>query len=348
MRKKTNKVLIIRLSAMGDVAMVRPVAAEFCEKNPDLEIYLLTRKAFAPFFADIPGLHLLHPDFRQKHKGFYGLFCLFREIKRTLSPSLILDLHDVLRTKILRFLFRLSGIPSYKIDKGRKEKKQLIQSAGEYSKPLKHTTRRYADVFARAGFPLKLEKGKYILPTNMEAEEARFLSKTETNIGIAPFARHLSKQIPEGLLREIITELSKRKCKILIFGGGQEEQQIADKLTEEFARAESVIGQLALPRELALIAHLDAMITADSANMHMAALVNTKIISIWGATHPFAGFTPFISDEKLYIFQNNNLSYRPLSIYGNTSCTPEQIREMYDLPADQIADACLQEDAQVL
>ena len=52
----------------------------------------------------------------------------------------------------------------------------------------------------------------------------------------------------------------------------------------------SMIGKLNMRTELNLMSHLDVMLSMDSANMHLASLVNIPVVSIWGATHPYAGF----------------------------------------------------------
>jgi ADP-heptose:LPS heptosyltransferase len=63
---------------------------------------------------------------------------------------------------------------------------------------------------------------------------------------------------------------------------------------------------------------MDLMVSMDSANMHLASLVNTPVISIWGATHPYAGFYGFNQDESNAI--QIDLPCRPCSIFGNKPC----------------------------
>jgi len=120
-------ILVIRLSAMGDVAMSVPVVKAYSQQYPDSKIFLLTRNLFNPFFDGIDNLTLINPDLKGVHKGIGGLYRLFNKIKKEVDPGLVLDLHDVLRSKILRTFFRLSGVKTYVIDKGRKEKKLLVR-----------------------------------------------------------------------------------------------------------------------------------------------------------------------------------------------------------------------------
>ena len=103
------RLLVIRTSAMGDVALTTPVLRGMREQYPEIELVLLTRPAFKPFFSSIDGLELFFPDLKNRHKGFPGLIRLFKDISRQSKIDYVIDLHDVLRSKILRFFFRLSG-----------------------------------------------------------------------------------------------------------------------------------------------------------------------------------------------------------------------------------------------
>ena len=117
------RLLVIRTSAMGDVALTTPVLAGMRQQYPDIEIVLLTRPAFKSFFSSISGLHFFFPELKKRHKGFPGLIRLYKDITKQGKIDYVIDLHDVLRSKTLRSIFSLSGIPAAVIDKGRSEKK---------------------------------------------------------------------------------------------------------------------------------------------------------------------------------------------------------------------------------
>ena len=119
MLKTPKHILVIRLSAMGDVAMSVPVLRAFKQQYPQTKITALTRSHFSPFFRDLPNVSVFPVDLNGKHKGIFGLFKLSKELKK-LNIDAVADLHNVLRTKILKlFFFRIRFI---QIDKGRKEK----------------------------------------------------------------------------------------------------------------------------------------------------------------------------------------------------------------------------------
>ncbi len=329
-----KNILVIRLSAMGDVAMSVPVIRAVSEQYPDVRILFLTRKTFNPFFEGIENLILINPDLKGEHKGVAGLFKLFKQIKKQYNPYLVLDIHNVLRTKILRTFFRFSGVKISVIDKGRAEKKALTRRENKILKPLRHSALRYADVFEKAGISLKLDKNHVLKPKISDKLQA-LLSKDKKNIGIAPFAMHLQKQYPLDKSEKLINLLTQKGYRVLIFGGGKKEQQFAENLEQKHENVLSVIGKFKLADEIALISHLDLMVSMDSANMHIAALTGIHILSVWGGTHPFAGFTPFIADEKSHIIQRDDLACRPCSVFGSKACFKNTL-ECFDIEPEKI------------
>lgn len=321
---------------MGDVAMTVPVIKSLSEKYTDAEIFMLTNKLFNPFFKNINNFKLINPDLKGKHKGIIGLFKLYKKIQKEIKPDIVIDLHDVLRSKILRSFFKYSGKKVYRINKGRSEKELLTKNNNKQLVQLKHTSQRYVDVFNNAGFDFEINHNalyvsKLPLPLNFSFSNA----KTK-RIGIAPFAMHKQKEYPLNKMIELIDILDKRNYEIFIFGGGTKEKKQAKNIENKFNNATSLIGKYKLEEEIAIISNLDLMISMDSSNMHIAALTGIKIISIWGATHPFAGFTPIVKKENLIIVQNENLSCRPCSVYGNKKCYKENLECFETISVNQI------------
>lgn len=325
---------------MGDVALSVPIIKSLSVQYPDYELFMITRKTFNPFFSDIKKLTLINPDFKGKHKGIKGLFKLFKEIKEDVKPDIFIDIHNVLRTKILRVLFSLSGIKSYIINKGRKEKKKLCKKSNKKLFQLKHSAQRYIDVFLKAGIKFKINNKTHFPYLKSNANYDFLNNKSSKKIGIAPFAMHEQKQYPIVKMKELISLLNQKSYKIYIFGGGKKEKYTAKTIEAEFENVISLIGKFSLKEEIEIISNLDLMISMDSANMHIAALTGIKIVSIWGATHPFAGFTPFISDDKSFIIQNKNLACRPCSVFGNKKCYKNSLECFETIEAKEIFSVC--------
>jgi ADP-heptose:LPS heptosyltransferase len=315
------RLLIIRTSAMGDVALTTPVLRALREQYPELETVLLTRPSFKPFFFSFEDLTLFFPDLKKRHKGFPGLIRLFRDISDTGKFDLIVDLHDVLRSQILRFLFRLKGVPSYVIDKGRGEKRSVI--TGKRRTKLKHSVERYCDTFARAGFPLTLTKGPWIIPSPEALLKVASITGPggELRIGVAPYAKHDLKKWPEDYMLHLLGMISeKHKANFYLFGGEDETEKLS-AFQKKIAGSYNTAGMLTLGTELALMSRLDFMIAMDSSNMHMAALAGTKVISIWGGTDPMTGFGAWMQPEEYFVsIPVDDLKCRPCTIYGKGEC----------------------------
>ena len=296
-----KKILAYRFSAFGDVAMIVPVLKEFLAQNPDTEIVFVSRKNFADLFDGVERLTFRGVNL-DDYKGFFGLRKLALELKKEFQPDFVADLHNVLRTKILSFFFKKTAT----LDKGRTEKKLLTRKENKVKKPLKPTTERYADVFRKLGFTLKLS---HQLPKN---------SQQKSGIGFAPFAQHAGKMLPIEKSLELVKILSKNHP-IYLFGGGKKEVEILSKWEQEVENVTSLAGKLSLKEELQKISELELMISMDSANMHLASLVGTRVVSVWGATHYFAGFLGYGQSEN-DIVEITDLACRPCSVFGNKPC----------------------------
>jgi ADP-heptose:LPS heptosyltransferase len=313
--------LVIRTSAMGDVALVTPVLKEMEKRFPDVGITMLTRSAFQSFFTQSDNFSVFSPDFKKKHNGIPGLIRLYRDIKRQGRIDYVIDLHDVIRSKILRFLFRLNGTPVTVIDKGRRDKKDII--TGRRKVQLKHTVIRYCDAFAGAGFTLEPSDKQYIIPTTGGSDRTTEILRYSTglNIGIAPFAKHKLKMWPEENMIRLINLISeKQSARFFLFGGKEELRQLAE-FNMKVQGSVNLAGTLSLEEELAVMSRLDFMIAMDSSNMHMAALVGTKVVSIWGGTDPLSGFGAWMQPDEYSIrIPVHELTCRPCTTYGKGDC----------------------------
>ncbi|WP_417888833.1 glycosyltransferase family 9 protein [Xanthomarina gelatinilytica] len=333
----TKHILVIRLSAMGDVAMTVPVLRAFTTQYPEVKLTVLTREFFTPFFRDLENVSVFPADLKGTHKGVLGLYKLSKELKK-LNIDAIADLHNVLRTNILKCFFL--GKPFVQVDKGRADKKALV--TGKTFQQLKTTHERYADVFRKLGFPLDLANPTFPKRVALNPELQKTIGVDTKNwIGMAPFAAHESKMYPLDLMEQVIETLSKTH-KILLFGGGKKEVDILDAYQNKYENVINLAGKLTLDEELDVISNLDVMLSMDSGNAHMAAMLGVKVISIWGVTHPYAGFAPFNQPEDFALLSDREqFPLIPTSIYGNKfpegyqdaagSIAPERVVEKINL-----------------
>ena len=303
---------------MGDVAMSIPVIRALTEKHPECKITVLSKPFFKPLFDKIPQVSFFAAQVNTKHKGILGLFKLYRELKKE-KITHVADFHDVLRSKILRTLFIFNGNPCIWINKGRTEKKALTRTKNKIFKQLKTSHQRYAEVLNKLGFNLDLSNPTLIEKKKL-SEKITLITglKKDTWIGIAPFAAFKGKVYPLQLMEEVIKEMASKGFKIFLFGGGKHEVKILNTIEKTYKNVINLAGQLSFKEELEVISKLDLMVSMDSGNAHLAAMQQVKTITLWGVTHPYAGFAPFHQpDDYCLISDLEKYPKIPCSIYGN-------------------------------
>lgn len=313
-----NHILVIRLSAMGDIAMTVPVLRVFTRTYPNVKLTVLSRRYAKALFEDIPNVYFLEADVKGTHKGL-GLLKLASEAK-DLGIDAVADLHNVIRSKVIRNYLSLAGITTAIIDKGRAEKKLLTSGDARWFKPLESTHQRYADVFAELGYAIDLSTHTFPEKAPLSPRLKNLISPRQIKpIGIAPFAAYKSKAYPFDLMKEVITILNeKNRFQIFLFGGGHQEVLALKALEIEFENVTNTAGQLTFEEELALISNLDLMVSMDSSNGHLAAMFGIPVITLWGVTHPYAGFTPFLQPEdNQLVSDKTKFPLIPTSVYGN-------------------------------
>ena len=319
MSKPTQHIAVFRLSAMGDVAMTVPVIRAFVAQNPNIKITVVSRPFFQPFFDGIENVSFFGVDLNHRHKGFIGLLRLFSDLRK-LNIDAVADLHNVLRSKIVRTLFALSGKKVAATDKGRAEKKALTSLTNKVFAPVKPMVERHVETFKKLGFSVDLTNPKFPEKAILLEDILKITgTKNQNWIGIAPFAQYESKVYPIDLMQQVIDGLTKNKnCKIFLFGGGEKEIQLLNQLQNQHENVLVLAGKIQFKQELEVISNLDLMLSMDSGNAHISAMLGVKVITLWGATHPYAGFKPFNQQDDFCLTSDRDkYPLLPTSIYGN-------------------------------
>lgn len=339
--KIIRNVLISRFSALGDVAMTIPVIYSVCSSNPEIRFVVITKPNAAPLFVNAPENLIVRGVDLKKYSGLIGLWRLFRELKEEFCFDTFVDLHDVLRTKILRIYSRFRGVSVRHIDKGRGEKKALTRRHNKILLPLTSSIDRYKDVFRRfdlfKGDSFSGLFGKQRAVPEVFSEFIASKQQGEKWVAVAPFAMHQGKIYPPELMLQVVKDFAGRdNYKIFLFGAGRQESEILADWQK--LNAEKIVNMAELkkgiPVELALLSHCDVMISMDSANMHMASLVNIPVVSIWGATHPYCGFYGWKQNKENAI--QLDMTCRPCSVFGNKPCVRKDYHCLYGIQPTSI------------
>ena len=310
-KKLPCHIALIRLSAMGDVAMLAHTVRAFQAVYPDVKLTIVTRRLFAPFFNGL-NVDFLFADTKGRHKGVKGIWRLWRDICK-LKVDAVADMHSVMRSSVVRSLCWLSGKKTAVIDKGKIEKWFRVGYNSHNSVPLKHTVVRYCDVLRRMGY-------EFEDPTPAVRKDAPnpMGEKSGVWVGFAPFSAHDGKTYPEDLRVEVVRKMSERYSRVFIHSGGGAEAEFARNMESQYENVIALNGKVDLGGELNLMSHLDCIVSMDSLAMHMASLTATPVVSVWGATHPSLGFLGWGCPSEGIL--QEEMPCRPCSVYGNKPC----------------------------
>ena len=320
--------LVIRTSAMGDVAMLPHALRALKGRYPDLKITVATQPQFKAFFKGL-DVDFLDVDVRGVHHPMRKMWILASEMRRR-GVDAVADVHGVLRSRIFTCAMHLHGISIARIDKGRKEKEQFIETGGRGMAPLRHTVLRYCDVFRSLGFEFDDPA-----PAVRTPHPNPFGEKHGVWLGFAPFSAQPGKTYPEDLSRELVSLLVKECERLFIHSGGGAEAAFAAEMERLYPNVTALFGKVRFDGEIDLIANLDCVVSMDSLVMHLASLVATPVVSVWGATHPSLGFHGYgLSTEGIL---QPDMPSRPCSVFGNRPCRYGDFRCMRGISPEAVA-----------
>lgn len=321
--------------------MTIPAVYSVCRAYPHTRFVMATQQVASSLFVGAPkNLVVIGADLKVRYRGMRGLWRLTEELCRDYGIDAFADLHDVIRTRIIGLFCRMRRIPICRIDKGRGEKRMLTRSRDKRVVRLKTSHERYLDVFRKLGFDFP-EAFTSLFPDG--ADPSLFAGITpakqpgEKWIAVAPFAKHQGKIYPPGLMKVVVDKLASRPAtRIFLFGGGGDEQKTLENWASLYPNVTSMAGKkYGFPKELALLSHSDVMLSMDSANMHLASLVGLPVVSVWGSTHPYCGFTGWHQPHGLEV--QTDLPCRPCSVFGNKLCAREDYACLRGISPETIA-----------
>lgn len=316
-------ILVLRFSALGDVAIASPLIRKYAAENTDVRFTVVSQSFLAPLFDFGMDNVAFHPiDVKSRHATLRGLYRFGREMA-SLQPDVIADIHGVIRTRLIGLF--TPGIPLKRIFKDRKARKSLVRIENKKLTPLKTSMRKYEEVLVRCGL-----KDLHYADNPEPYIAVREKGSVPRRIGIAPFAKHTGKMWPAAYMEKVVSGLSADgRYELLLFGGRGREAEVLEEWASRYPNVESVAGKYTLAKELEVIKGLDLMLCMDSANMHFASVENVPVVSVWGATHPYAGFYGWKQDPANAV--QLDMPCRPCSIYGNKECVREDYACMKDI-----------------
>lgn len=307
---------MLRLSALGDVAILEPVLRQRAAQCADVDFLLAAPPMLQPLFDGIPNLTYIPT----KKASSWRLFSQLRQYK----PTAVADMHGVWRSWGVRALFLFAGVGGCGISKERSRRKRLLRETDKDLTPLTPSWMRYDRVL------------QGVLPELRNQPALRMEIRPALRpkvIGVAPFAQHRGKIYPTEKMERVVALLSEKGARVLLFGG-KGEKAVLEEWSRKYPAVESVAGRYSFEEELRLISQLDVMLSMDSANMHFASCKGVRVVSVWGATHPAAGFYGYGQDPEDAV--QIDLPCRPCSMFGNKPCRYGDYRCLVGISPEEI------------
>lgn len=322
-------VLIVRISALGDVAMTIPAIYSFASQYPSVQIKILTHSRFASVFIGPPSNISFIKYEKERHHGIRGLMRLLKQLNKE-DIDAVADFHNVLRSWLIDIFFLLKGRKVGILRKERMKRRNITGNKNKLSR-CKPFTLRYFDVLERIGFPTKQ------LFTPFGCKDHPYGLTSVRNIGIAPFARYKNKTYPPDKMWQVVDILAKEEdTHIYLFGGKGTEQAVLENWADRHGNVTCVAGSMPIEKEILLIGTLDVILTMDSANMHIASLAGTPVVSVWGSTTPECGFLGWKQLRENCIVAG--FPCQPCTISGSNSCRYGDFHCLTALPPQHLCD----------
>ncbi len=317
-------VLILRFSALGDVAMTLPVIYSVAKANPDVTFTVATRPFFARIFINPPANVSVTGIDPKDYRGVTGTVRLLHRLA-SLRPTAVADIHNMLRTWIIDNFFRARGVKVVMVDKMRQSRKDVLRSGARQIDFIQ----RYCKVFRQLGLNFELTF-RSLIP-----EGAVLPEKVEhPAVGIAPFARYHTKTYPPEMMRRVVEILCHKGVNVYLFGARGDEAATLGSWAAEIDGCVSVAGKYPIEDELVLMSRMDLMVSMDSANQHLASLAGTRILTVWGATTPACGFSPYGDSRDLISVR----PCQPCSVAGTASCPKGNLECLRTISPETLAE----------
>lgn len=314
---KDKTYILLRLSAMGDVAMTLPYVYRLAREYPQSRVCMVTTPFHSRLLTPKPENLEVKPLDTATSGGMIGCIRMALELHRAYPGATVIDLHDVIRTRVIRYTMSMLGHPTHSIRKPRRRRKLLLRRRPQSIVPREVYVPQMTRVYERTLHEAGLEKVQGGWSPRWETERRK---RREEKIGLAPYAKHKAKILPQGRLLELIERLHLAfpTYRIILYGAPGKEREANELLARQYPQYLSGSRAPTLEKELEEIAALKVMISMDSANQHIARWVGTPTVSLWGGTHPAAGFIPWGASEDDCI--GHDMECRPCSIYGEKPC----------------------------
>ncbi len=315
MQKASGKILVIRLSSLGDLVLIMPMLKSLREGLPQAQIHMLCKERYAELFEGNPLLDRL---ITVRRGDLRGLFELRSELARE-SYDTIIDAHNVLRSNVLFHSLRAPR----KLQIHKNEMKKLLLIGGKINlyRRIRTQVEKYLDIIRSMGLDASEKPDRlHIRPEaagRAETELARSVHAGEKIVAFAPGAHWETKTWPKEYFSELISLVSARGLRPVLIGGAEDAALNADLARTAGPAVLDLTGELSIMESAAVLARSAALVTNDSAPLHLAEAVGTPVVAFFGPTVKEFGYFPRLEASRVL---ETSLGCRPCSRNGARPC----------------------------
>ncbi|WP_419800969.1 glycosyltransferase family 9 protein [Mucilaginibacter sp.] len=318
--KKPLKILVIRLSSMGDVIYTTPVVRCLKLQLPGAEIHFLTKPLFKYIYEGNPYLDkllLLHENLNDT----------INEIKAE-NYDYLIDLHNNLRTSIIKFK---TGIPASTLIK-HPIKKWLYLKLRWNLLPGKHIVEQYLGTVLFLGVKNDGQPINYYVKQPYNLAGLLPVSHQKNFVVFIIGATHFTKRMPN----EKVISICKRIDLPVVLLGGKDVEANGDEIASFTGKnIYNACGKISLDQSVFILTKAEKIIGFDTGLTHIAEAFAVPIASVWGSTVPeLVGVWPYQTKNAEVV--GVDLYCRPCSKYGLEKCPLGHFKCMHDISDEQL------------
>lgn len=316
--KSMKKILVIRLSSIGDVVLTSPVVR--CLKNNGFQVHFLIKEKFYPVIQYNPYIDKVH---------FFSNLLHTASVLRQENYDYIVDLQNNWKSRILSILLHC---PAYRFPKLNIRKWLVVYTKRKNLLPAIHIVDRYFKATEKLNV-YNDGKGLDFFINENEVREDIKAYQHQKYVVLVTGGSYYTKQIPVPKIIEILQRFTHHQFVCI---GDKKDGEKLESIQDKYANVINLCGKTNLFESAYLIRQAQCVITTDTGMMHIAAAFHKKIFSIWGNTIPQFGMYPYMSADGSKIIENNKIWCRPCSKLGYSYCPLIHFSCMRDIDVSEI------------
>jgi len=338
---KIRRILVVRMSAIGDIILTTPLLRAVRAKFPQAQIDFLTKSKYRELLEHHPLVHEVVGF--DTSLGFRGLLRLVAGLRKE-KYDLVLDLHSNPRSILVRLF---CGAKMRRRSRKYSLERRLLKWFGiNLMKNAPPVAERYFTALKNFGVKpdgLCAE----IFPSSADLEKAESILSAaglagKALVGLAPGASRFTKIWPAHYFSAAGAKLAQElKAGIVILGGAEDKAAAAEvesRLKAEFpGPVMNLAGALSLLESAAVVRSVTILLSNDTALMHLASAGDTPVVAIFGPTTREMGFFPYC--KKAAVIEKQGLDCRPCSLHGTDQCPEKHFRCMLDIEPQEVVRA---------